>query len=120
MNITKIAAVAHEANRAMCVALGDSSQPVWADAPEWQRASAIAGVKFHRDTPDAGPDASHEAWRAHKVADGWVYGDVKDPTAKRHPCMVSFAELPVEQQTKDVLFRSVVHALLPLLSPSTV
>lgn len=106
-----IAKVCHEANRAYCQALGDNSQPAWEEAPRWQQESAVAGVRFHLANPDAGPEASHESWLAQKEADGWVYGEVKDPEAKTHPCMVPFSELPVEQQAKDFIFRSIVHAM---------
>lgn len=43
MENEKIARVAHEVNKAYCEALGDMSQPVWEEAPEWQRASATSG-----------------------------------------------------------------------------
>jgi hypothetical protein len=111
MNQNDIARVCHEVNRAYCQALGDDSQPAWADAPEWQRASALAGVQLHIQQPDAGARASHESWMAQKQADGWVYGPVKDPDAKQHPCIVPFEQLPAEQQAKDYIFRAVVHAL---------
>ena len=91
--------------------IGDNSQPTWEDAPEWQRASALLGVKLHTEKPDAGPQASHESWMAQKVADGWTHGEVKDVEAKTHPCLVPFSALPVEQQAKDFIFRAVVHAL---------
>lgn len=107
--IEQIARMAHEVNRAYCQALGDDSQPAWEDAPEWQKQSAIAGVELHLKG-DHGPEASHEAWMAKKVADGWVYGEKKDPDAKTHPCLVPFDQLPREQQAKDYLFRGVVHA----------
>ncbi|MFA7347321.1 MAG: RyR domain-containing protein [Desulfurivibrionaceae bacterium] len=99
----------HEANRAYCLALGDDSQPAWDDAPEWQKESAIKGVLFHIDNPDANASASHESWLANKREDGWVYGPVKDPEAKTHPCIVPFEELPKEQQAKDFIFRGIVH-----------
>lgn len=111
MTIADIAAVAHHINAVYCLALGDDSQPVWEDAPEWQRESAIKGVQFHLDNPNAGPEASHESWLAQKVADGWVYGPVKNAMLKTHPCIVPFSELPREQQAKDFLFRGVVRAL---------
>lgn len=107
-----IAQVAHEANRAWCEVCGDGTQPPWQDAPDWQRESAVQGVLFHVTHPDAGPEASHENWRKHKLAEGWTYGPEKDPDAKTHPCLVPFEELPAEQQAKDHLFRAVVHALL--------
>ena len=113
MTETDIARACHEANRAYCQALGDMSQPAWDDAPEWQRSSALMGVRLHLNNPDAGPQASHESWMAQKVAEGWVYGPTKDPEAKTHHCIVPFDQLPREQQAKDFIFRAVVHALRP-------
>lgn len=107
-----VAMVCHEANRAWCEANDDFSQPAWKDAPIWQRDSALNGVIFHSEHPDAGDSASHDNWMAEKVRDGWVYGAIKDPVAKTHPCMVPFHELPKEQQIKDAVFRSIVHAIL--------
>ena len=110
--VEMIARVTHEANRAWCAANGDMSQPSWDDAPDWQKDSAISGVWFHVDNPFADDSASHDAWLAEKDADGWVYGDVKDPEKKTHPCMVPFEDLPKVQQLKDALFRGIVHALV--------
>ncbi|KAB6717730.1 RyR domain-containing protein [Roseobacter sp. TSBP12] len=111
--IENIARVTHEANRAWCLAHGDRSQPTWDDAPGWQKDSARAGVQFHLDNPDVGDSASHDNWMVQKIADGWVYGDEKDPQASppTHPCLVPFEELPEAQQIKDALFRSIVHAI---------
>jgi hypothetical protein len=106
------ASLAHEVNRIWCRMNGDFSQPSWADAPDWQRNSALNGVAFHMDNPDAGDSASHDSWMAEKVADGWVYGEVKDPDAKTHPCIVPFEQLPEHQQIKDSLFRSIVHSVI--------
>ena len=114
MNVDKlyaIAQVAHEINRAYCQAMGDDSQPTWEDAPQWQVESAVNGVLFHVEHPDAGPDASHKNWAKEKIQDGWVYGPVKDAEKKLHPCLVDFENLPKEQQAKDFLFRQVVHSL---------
>lgn len=107
--ITKLACVAHETNRAYCHAIGDDSQLVWRDAPEWQRASAVAGVRFTLENPDAPPSASHESWLEVKRADGWTYGPVKDPVTKQHPCFVPYDELPAEQKAKDYIFQAVVQ-----------
>lgn len=105
-----IARTCHEVNRAYCDAFGDLTQPAWEDAPQWQKDSAILGVKLHTEN-DVGPEASHESWMAQKVAEGWVYGLVKDPKAKTHYCIVPFDMLPREQQAKDFIFRAVVHVL---------
>jgi hypothetical protein len=105
-----LARIAHEVNRAWCAYNGDDSQPAWEDAPEWQQESAINGVFFHRAHPDAGDAASHENWMRQKIEDGWSYGPTKNPEAKTHPCIVPFENLPPEQQFKDRLFRTIVHA----------
>ena len=112
MNKEKIAKVCHEVNRAYCQALGDNSQPSWEDAPDWMKTSAMNGVSLHTGNPNAGPEASHESWMAEKEATGWTYGPVKNAEDKKHPCMVPFNQLPIEQQAKDFIFRAVVHALM--------
>lgn len=108
MTPEQIAELCHEVNRAYCQSIGDNSQPAWELAPQWQKDSAIAGVKMHLAEHKT-PEESHAAWMAHKASDGWVYGPVKDPDAKTHPCMVAYDELPQEQRSKDYLFRAVVH-----------
>lgn len=115
MRPNDVARVAHEVNRAYCNAIGDTSQPTWADAPDWQRDSAVNGVTFHLQNVGASPSASHESWMAEKVANGWVYGPVKDPEKKEHPCIVPYDQLPVEQRAKDYLFKQVVASLAPFV-----
>lgn len=114
ITIERAARICHELNLVYCEELGDFSQPMWHEAPEWQVDSAISGVLLHL-SGDHGPEASHNAWMAEKERDGWTYGEVKDPDAKQHPCMVPFDQLPVEQQIKDVLFSQTVRALRPLI-----
>jgi hypothetical protein len=106
-----IAKSCHEANRVWCQANGDDSQKHWQDAEQWQRDSAIAGVEFRLNNPDAGHDAQHNAWMADKIKDGWVYGPVKDAEKKTHPCIVPFDQLPEFQKKKDALFCAIVDAL---------
>lgn len=111
MKIEEIAKVCHDANKSYCEAIGDLSQKSWDEAEDWQRESAIKGVEFKLDNPEAGNSAQHEAWLKDKDAEGWVYGPVKDPVKKEHPCMVPYDELPEEQKKKDALFSSIVNAL---------
>lgn len=106
-----IAIACHEANRAWCLYNDDNSQKHWEDAEEWQRDSAIKGVEFAINNPDAPDSAQHDAWMADKVSQGWVYGEKKDAEAKTHPCIVPFEQLPEFQQKKDKLFRAIVNAL---------
>ena len=103
--LDSVAAVfAHELNRAYCQLLGDESQPSWNDAPQWMVDSAEAGARAIIEGAITTPADSHASWMRLKLATGWSYGEVKDVVAKTHPCLVPYAELPREQQLKDLLF----------------
>lgn len=115
MLITDIAAICHEANREYCRSLGDCSQPFWPNAPVWQQQSAIKGVLFCLNYPDAPPSANHDSWLKEKYENGWKYGDIKDAEKKEHPCCVPYDELPQEQKAKDLLFKNIVASLAHLV-----
>lgn len=122
IEISQIAAVCHEANRAYCQTIGDNSQPAWGEAPEWQRKSAVDGVVFNLDALAHGitpyPSHSHDSWLADKRADGWKYGPIKDPEKKEHPCFVPYEDLPLAQKRKDYIFIAIVKAFWDAAQPS--
>lgn len=107
--IEACARAAHEANRAYRMAIGEDPELPWEQAPEWQRASAIAGIE--PALQGATPKESHEAWAKLKIEEGWTYGPIKDPEAKTHPCLLPYEQLPYEQQLKDTLYLAVVRAM---------
>lgn len=109
--IANNALVCHEANKAWCELAGDYSQKSWKEAEQWQRESAVKGVEFKLNNPNAGHDAQHNSWMKEKIDAGWVYGEVKDAEAKTHPCIVPFEQLPLFQQKKDILFCAIVESL---------
>lgn len=111
MDVEQIASVCHEANRQYCLMLGDASQKSWREAPWSLRQSAIAGVVFVQENPDAPLSFLHENWRKHKAAEGWIFGEEKCDEKKTHPCMRPYEELPPEQRVKDTLFRAIAKAL---------
>lgn len=110
--VERAARTAHEVNRLYCESVGDDSQPLWEDAPDWQKESARLGVKAIIENPNQTPEQSHESWLAAKEADGWVYGSVKNPTLKQHPCMVPYDELSPTHRWKDYLFTTTVKSVL--------
>lgn len=115
--IDLIAQVCHEANRAYCLSIGDDSQPVWEEAPDWQKKSAKEGVKYHLNNPNSQPEDSHNSWLEAKQKDGWKYGEEKDPENKLHPCIMPFNKLPIEQQRKDEIFVGIVRAMESVFRP---
>ena len=110
--IAEVARIAHEINRAYCEAIGDESQKPWNTAPDWQKDSAMNGVRFLVKNPDSTPEDSHNSWLDAKKADGWEWGPMKDEELKRHPCLVNYEDLPQEQKVKDFLFSAVVLSMI--------
>lgn len=109
-NVEKLARTCHEINKLYCESNGDLSQPDWANAPDWQKDSARNGVRAHL-SQDLSPEDSHVLWMRQKLAEGWVYGDEKNPVLKTHPCLVPYSMLPEKQQVKDKLFSTIVKNL---------
>lgn len=108
------AQAAHEANRAYCEALGDTSQVVWNEASDEQIESCLIGVRgvlVDKNTPEQ----SHESWLREKERNGWIYGPVKDVDHKEHPCIKPYAKLPEDQKEKDEIFVKVVSAVAKAL-----
>ena len=114
--VEQIAQVCHAANLEYCRTIGDQSQRVWEEAEEWQRQSAIAGVRFALSTLDAPESYQHDAWLEDKKRNGWKYGPVKDAQKKEHPCMVPYEDLPFEQRVKDYVFKGIVAAFAGAIS----
>lgn len=43
----------------------------------------------------------HEVWSQNRLNDGWTYGPVRDDSAKRHPCLVPYEDLPESEKAYD-------------------
>jgi len=44
---------------------------------------------------------AHDLWAKQRLADGWSYGPKRDDAAKKHPCLVPYAELPESEREYD-------------------
>lgn len=106
--IENIAKIVHEANKAYCETLGDTSQVSWDEAPENIKQSAINGVQYRLENPNITDKEMHDNWVNFKRIDGWVYGKVKDPKKKTHPCLVPYDKLPESEKIKDALLKAIV------------
>jgi len=117
LNIEHIAQVCHAANRELQViqvTLGtpgytpDTLSRPWMLVEEWEKESALLGVKAALE--GATPKELHSKWAANKIWEGWVYGEVKDSVAKTHPCLVEYDKLPQSELIKDYVFAGIVNA----------
>lgn len=43
----------------------------------------------------------HENWSAGRIADGWVYGEMRDDNKRTTPCLVPYSELTEEEKEFD-------------------
>jgi hypothetical protein len=113
MDVTAIAHICHEANRALQIEQNDPTIPVsplWESLDEETRQSAVSDAQGIIDGNT--PEQSHEGWVSFKLERGWTLGPVKDEETRQHPLLVPYAELPAAQQAKDHLFSNVVKALV--------
>ncbi len=44
---------------------------------------------------------AHDIWAQRRMAEGWTYGPKRDDTARHHPCLVPYAQLPNSEKQYD-------------------
>ena len=44
---------------------------------------------------------THDIWAVGRINQGWTYGPARDDTAKKHPCLVPYEELPESEKEFD-------------------
>ncbi len=44
---------------------------------------------------------THDVWALGRISQGWSYGPARDDEAKKHPCLVPYAELPESEKEFD-------------------
>jgi len=44
---------------------------------------------------------AHDVWARQRIAEGWTYGPQRDDTAKKHPDLVPYGELPESEKQYD-------------------
>lgn len=58
---------------------------------------------------------THEIWAQQRLKDGWVWGERRDDTAKKHPCLVPYDQLPESEKEYDrVAVLGVLRSVLAL------
>lgn len=106
-----IAKVVHQANQAFRSVLGQDPGPDWTQCSDEQQHTTMLGVEAVLDDNRISAADLHENWAKDMTDKGWTHGPVKDATAKTHPCLVPYHELPPYERYKDKMFRAIVNAL---------
>lgn len=44
---------------------------------------------------------AHEVWAQKRISDGWSYGESRNDTDKKHPCLIPYADLPESEKEYD-------------------
>lgn len=58
---------------------------------------------------------NHDHWALGRIAEGWTFGPNRDDSAKRHPCLRPYEELPESEKEYDrVTVREAIKSLLAL------
>jgi len=92
---------------------------LWSERDEKFRLQMTEYVGSLRGKTLPTPEEAHDSWWRKYEEMGWKYGEVRDTTAKTHPDMVPFNELPKDEQDKDEIFLALVEfAFKYLPSPS--
>jgi hypothetical protein len=120
LDLEYIARVCHEAQRALALAFGDERLEPWELESQGKRQTVMQGVHFAvaamKDATEKTllqfAQEQHDSWFKEYEKRGWVQGPYYSHEQKTHPNMVPFELLSERQKAKDMLFRSIVMALV--------
>lgn len=115
VNVERVAEACHNALREISITMGQDAPPVWEDAEAWMHETTKGVLMDLMANPTMTPRQIHDTWCLQKMADGWVYGPVKDQEKKTHPCLVPYMQLPLGERFKDVMFRMVATTHLSIM-----
>lgn len=86
----------------------------WDELGEAVQKEFIEFIKPIIKKPYVSPEILHSNWMDDLLKNGWKWGEKKDEKAKTHPSLISWANLPVEIQFKNILVQNIVQQLVAL------
>ena len=116
MKVKQLATLCHQAIREFKINVMNEDMNDWNTCEQWRRDDTIQSVKMILRYDHPTYDLLHNHWLEMKRVNGWVYGKETDRPNKIHNCMVSFDELPPEEQAKDHLFVELCLIYKPFIS----
>ena len=70
---------------------------------DWEAESLLFNEMTHNEEDEVTSMAKleHELWCREKIADGWTFGQIKDPAKKSSPNILPWEDLPPSEQEKN-------------------
>jgi hypothetical protein len=88
-----------------------SKPPKWSKLSfEDKQLSYRAIINILNNYPKFTPEDAHEVWMKAKINQGWKYGEQYNETAKLHPSIVPYDELPDSEKLKDEIWASLIKS----------
>ncbi len=112
--ITQLAKFCHGVLSQYSLAYGQELK-AWDSLDKGEKQHYIGRIAHFMTYPDAEASAPHEAWKIRFQLNGWCYGAKLDAERKTRPDLVSFSQLPQEQQAVDFILKGIVHSTFNLL-----
>jgi len=58
---------------------------------------------------------AHDVWAQKRISDGWTYGAQRNDSAKTHPCLIPYDDLPESEKAYDrEMVLQVIKALIAM------
>lgn len=115
-----LAAMCHAANREYCKGFGEHDlHEHWDECTQEEKNISLNAMRdlfkafdFEYVTIDSIAEATWQAWKKAKAAEGWIYGSVKNKELKTHPCLVAnYHEISGYEKAKDQIYLSLMQMI---------
>ena len=107
----QIAMLAHGVVAGYRKVMGMEPMPPFSDLGAAEQDELLENVDFWLANPSAPIAASHEAWLARGISEGWRLGEALDNLAKLSPFIRPFDTLPKDMVVMEHLFRAAVDSV---------
>lgn len=111
MNVTNVARIAHEVDRAYLMTIGGNVGEPWEKASADDRDGVVMTVRA-MSVGHVTPRSTHEAWVTEMIRNGWRRGETYSTKKKTHPNIGDYDELPPEVRARDAILAAVVRGAL--------
>ena len=107
--LVDIAQECHNKNNELMMMNGEEQNGNWDSLDRHTKFINLKSVIKALENPDLTAKDMHDEWMNNKIADGWKYGDVKDPELKTHPLIIDYDLMKDVDKMKDQIFIDVCN-----------